>query len=151
MLMALYEHVFIARQDISPAQVETLTTEFTKIITDHEGKVGKTEYCGLRPFSYPIKKNRKGHYVVININAPHEAVQEMERSMRINEDILRFLTVRVDIHEEAPSALFQQSRSYIDKAIRSKRFEGSNISKKSDEETPKTRLDDVLPLKGTNS
>ncbi len=94
--MALYETVFIARQDLSAGQVETLATTMTDIITQGKGEVTKTELCGLRTLAYSIKKNRKGHYVLFNVDAPPAAVKEMERQMGLNEDILRFLTIRVD-------------------------------------------------------
>src|SRR5260221_12783951 len=102
--MALYETVFIARQDISATQVEALTDTFATVIAEGKGEVKKREYWGLRTLAFRIKKNRKGHYVLFNLDAPPAAVSEMERNMRINEDILRFLTVRVDALEEGPSA-----------------------------------------------
>ena len=105
--MSLYESVFIARQDISTAQVEGLAETFEKIITDNAGTVKKTEQWGLRSLAYKIKKNRKGYYVLFNIDAPSAAVQEMERQMHIHEDILRFLTTRVDELEEGPSAVLR--------------------------------------------
>ena len=105
--MAFYETVFIARQDISNAQVEALADGFAQVIQDHGGQVSKREYWGLRNLSYRIKKNRKGHYVMLNIEAGGPAVSEMERTMRINEDVLRYLTVRVDALEEGPSAMMQ--------------------------------------------
>ena len=105
--MAFYESVFIARQDVSSAQVDTLAENFTNIIQAQGGKVTKKEYWGLRNLSFRIKKNRKGHYVFFNLDAPPEAVKEMERNMRINEDIIRFLTVRVEELEEGPSAVMQ--------------------------------------------
>ncbi|TNE33708.1 MAG: 30S ribosomal protein S6 [Alphaproteobacteria bacterium] len=105
--MPLYEHIFIARQDISPAQVEGLTETLQKIVTDNGGKIEKSEYWGLRSLQYKIKKNRKGHYALLNIKAPHEAVAEMERLMKLNDDIIRFMTVRVEEHEEGPSAVLQ--------------------------------------------
>jgi len=108
--MTLYETIFIARQDMSPAQVETLTEKFTKIITDNGGSVGKTEYCGLRTLAYLIKKNSKGHYVLMNITAPSSALKEAERLMSISEDILRFLSVKVEKHEEEASSLLKASR-----------------------------------------
>ena len=101
--MPLYESVFIARQDVSTTQVETLTENFATIVKDRGGEVKKREYWGLRNLTYRIKKNRKGHYVLLNIDAPPAAVLEMERTMRLSEDILRYLTVRVDELEEAPS------------------------------------------------
>ena len=106
--MALYEHIYLARQDVSPQQVEELTTALTNVITEGGGKVAKNEYWGLKSLSYRIKKNRKAHYTLLNIDAPAPAVAEMERQMRINEDILRFMTVRVDELEEGPSAMLQK-------------------------------------------
>ncbi len=103
--MSLYEHVFIARQDISAAQVEDLTGSFSAIITEHGGTVAKTESWGLRTLAYRIKKNRKGHYVLFNLDAPAAAIRELERNQRLNEDILRFMTIRVDELEEGPSAM----------------------------------------------
>jgi small subunit ribosomal protein S6 len=106
--MALYEHIYLARQDVSPQQVEELTNQFTEVLTQGGGKVTKNEYWGLKSLSYRIKKNRKAHYSLLNIDAPAPAVAEMERQMRINEDILRFMTVRVDELEEGPSAMLQK-------------------------------------------
>jgi small subunit ribosomal protein S6 len=105
--MALYESVFIARQDISSAQTEALTDQFAQIIADNGGAVSKKEYWGLKSLAFRIKKNRKGHYVLLNIDAPPAAVIEMERNMRINEDVIRYLTVKVDQLEEGPSAMMQ--------------------------------------------
>ena len=106
--MALYEHIFLARQDVSPQQVEELTTAFTNLITEGGGKVSKNEYWGLKSLSYRIKKNRKAHYTLLNIDAPHAAVAEMERQQSLNEDIQRFMTIRVDELEEGPSAMMQK-------------------------------------------
>lgn len=106
--MALYEHVIIARQDISAAQVEALTADFSKIIEDNGGTVAKNEYWGLKSLAYKIKKNRKGHYVLLNLDAPHAAVFEMERLERLNEDILRTMTIRVDELEEGESIVVRQ-------------------------------------------
>lgn len=105
--MALYEHVFIARQDVSATQVENITAEFSKIIEDNEGKVAKSEYWGLKGLAYRIKKNRKGHYVMLHLDAPHAAVAEMERQVRLNEDILRYMTVRVEELEEGQSVVLR--------------------------------------------
>src|SRR5262249_60265460 len=102
--MPFYENVFIARQDISATQAEALTEQFATLIAEQGGKVTKKEQWGLRNIAYRIKKNRKGHYVLMNIDAPPAAVSEMERQMRINEDGLRYLTVPVDTLEEDPSA-----------------------------------------------
>lgn len=106
--MPFYESVFIARQDVPASQVETLATTFATIITNHGGKVTKTEHWGLRNLAYRIKKNKKGHYVLFNLDAPHEAVAEMERNMGLHEDVLRFMTVRVDELEEGPSAMMRR-------------------------------------------
>jgi small subunit ribosomal protein S6 len=103
--MPFYENVFIARQDISSAQVEALADQFTTLVGEQGGQVLKREYWGLRNISYRIKKNRKGHYVLFNLDAPPAAVSELERNMRINEDVLRYLTVRVETLEEGPSAV----------------------------------------------
>ncbi len=105
--MSLYECVVIARQDIAATQVETLTDDLTNILTGLGGQVSKREYWGLRNIAYRIKKNRKGHYVLLNIDAPSSAVKEMERQMSLNEDVLRFLTIRVEELEEGPSAVMQ--------------------------------------------
>jgi small subunit ribosomal protein S6 len=106
--MALYEHIFLARQDVSAQQVEELTSQFTEVLAQGGGKVTKNEYWGVKTLSYRIRKNRKAHYTLLNIDAPHPAVAEMERQMRINEDILRFMTIRVDALEEGPSAMMQK-------------------------------------------
>lgn len=105
--MAYYECVFIARQDISATQVEGLCETFTKVISDNGGSVVKTENWGLRTLSYRINKNRKAHYIMFNIDAPAAAVHEMERQMRINEDTLRYLTIKLDAIEEGPSVMMQ--------------------------------------------
>ncbi len=106
--MALYEHIYLARQDVSAQQVEELTNALTAVLVSGGGKITKNEYWGLKSLSYRIKKNRKAHYSLLNIDAPAPAVAEMERQMRINEDILRFMTVRVDELEEGPSAMMQK-------------------------------------------
>lgn len=102
--MSLYEHVFICRQDISQQQVESLTENLTAILSEQGGSVEKTEYWGLRSLAYRVKKNRKGHYSLLNITADHSAISEMERQMSLNDDILRFMTIRVDEHDTETSA-----------------------------------------------
>lgn len=102
--MSLYEHVFICRQDISQQQVETLTENLTAILAEQGGSIEKTEYWGLRSLAYRVKKNRKGHYSLLNITADHTAISEMERQMSLNDDILRFITIRVEEHDVEPSA-----------------------------------------------
>jgi small subunit ribosomal protein S6 len=106
--MALYEHVYMARQDVTAQQVEALTEQFKAIITAGGGKVGKVEYWGVKSLAFRIKKNRKAHFTLINIDAPSAAVNEMERQMGISEDILRFMTVKVDAHEDGPSAMMRK-------------------------------------------
>ncbi len=105
--MSFYENVFIARQDVTATQVEALTELFAGVITANGGNVTKREYWGLKNLTYKIKKNRKGHYMLLNIDAPAAAVIEMERQMRIHEDVLRQLTVKVEALEEGPSAMLQ--------------------------------------------
>jgi small subunit ribosomal protein S6 len=107
--MPLYEHVFLARQDISAQQIESLLQDFRNILAERGGTVGKTEYWGLRSLTYRIKKNRKAHYALMNIDAPHEAVTELERQERLSSDVIRFLTVRVDEHESAPSPMMRRA------------------------------------------
>ena len=102
--MPLYEHVFLARQDASSQQVEELTTQMTGIVEGLGGKVTKTEPWGLKSLAYKIARNRKAHYVMLNIDAPAGVVAELERQTAINEDVIRWLTVRVDEHEAGPSA-----------------------------------------------
>ena len=107
--MPLYEHVFLARQDISAQQVEGLVDSFRSIIESNGGSIGKTEYWGVRSLTFRIKKNRKAHFELINIDAPPAAVAELERQMRLSTDVIRFLTVRVDEHEAGPSAMMRRS------------------------------------------
>ncbi|MBM6574982.1 30S ribosomal protein S6 [Microvirga sp. SRT01] len=106
--MALYEHVFLARQDLAQAQVDALAEAATKIVQDNQGKVVKTETWGLRSLAYKIAKNRKAHYVMLEIDAPAGVVAELERQTQINEDVIRFMTVRVDELEEGPSAMMRK-------------------------------------------
>ena len=113
--MTLYENVFIARQDISGQQVDALADSFTQLIAENGGEVKKREYWGLRNLSYRMRKNRKGHYVLMNIAAPPAAITELERTMRINEDVIRYLTLRVDQHEEGPSVIMQSRGSRDDR------------------------------------
>jgi small subunit ribosomal protein S6 len=107
--MPLYEHVFLARQDLSPQQVEELTSKFSAVITEAGGKVTKNEYWGLKSLSYRISKNRKAHMTLINVDAPSSALNEIERQERLHEDVLRYLTIRVEALEEGPSAMMRKS------------------------------------------
>ena len=106
--MPFYEHVFLARQDLAQAQVDSLAENATKIVEDNGGKVVKTETWGLRSLAYRIAKNRKAHYVALDLDAPAAAVAELERQSNINEDVIRFLTIRVDEHETGPSAMMRR-------------------------------------------
>lgn len=106
--MALYEHVFLARQDLAQAQVDTLAETATKIIEDNAGKVVKTETWGLRSLAYKIAKNRKAHYVMLEIDGPGAIVAELERQEAINEDIIRYMTVRVDELENGPTVMMRK-------------------------------------------
>jgi small subunit ribosomal protein S6 len=106
--MPNYEHVFLARQDVTPQQVETMVDQYRGVIEGNGGKVDKTEMWGVKSLAYRIKKNRKAHFTMFNLDAPPAAVAEMERQMRINEDILRFITIRVDALETEPSVMMQK-------------------------------------------
>src|SRR5512141_889240 len=106
--MPLYEHVFLARQDLAQAQVDALAENATKIIPDNGGKVVKTETWGLKSLAYKIAKNRKAHYVMLDIDAPAPALAELERQTNINEDVIRFLTIRVDELESGPDAMMRR-------------------------------------------
>src|SRR5215831_3903162 len=107
--MPLYEHVFLARQDASPQQVEELTAQMTGVVEQHGGKVTKTENWGVRSLTYRMNKNRKAHFVLLNIDAPSAAIAEIERQERISEDVIRYLSVRVEEHEEGPSAMMRKA------------------------------------------
>ena len=119
--MPLYESVFLARQDVSSQQVSTLTESFTNIVKENGGEVPKSEYWGLRNLAYRIKKNRKAHYVLLNIDASVEAVHEMERNMRINEDVIRFMTLRVDELEAEPSIMMRSKAAREERSRRDDR------------------------------
>ena len=107
--MPFYEHVYLARQDLAPAQAESITEAFTKVVADNGGEVKGTEYWGLRNIAYRIAKNRKAHYVLLNIEAPAAAVQELERQVGLNEDVIRYQTIRVEALETGPSAMMKKS------------------------------------------
>src|SRR5215475_7732754 len=106
--MPLYEHVFLTRQDASAQQVEELTAQFKGVIEQMGGKVAKTEQWGVKSLSYRVRKNRKAHFTLFNVEAPAAALNEIERQERLSEDVLRYLTVRVDEHEEGPSAMMRK-------------------------------------------
>ncbi len=106
--MPLYEHVFLARQDVTAQQVEEMIAQYKGVIEAGKGSVPKQEYWGVKSLTYRIRKNRKAHMTLLNIDAPAAAVQEMERQMRISEDVIRFMTVKVEALEEGPSAMMQK-------------------------------------------
>jgi small subunit ribosomal protein S6 len=107
--MPLYEHVFLARQDLAQAQVDALAQTATDIIEANGGRVVKTETWGLRSIAYRISKNRKAHYVALDFEAPANVVAELERQTQINEDVIRYMTIRVDAHEQGPSAMMRRN------------------------------------------
>ena len=107
--MALYEHVFLARQDLGQAQLDALAATATEIVESNNGKVTKTETWGLKSLAYKIDRNRKAHFVLLNIEGPGAVVAELERQTRINEDVIRYLTIRVDEHEAGPSVMMRKN------------------------------------------
>jgi small subunit ribosomal protein S6 len=129
--MPLYEHVFLARQDLAQAQVDALAENATKIVQDNGGKVMKTETWGLRSLAYRIAKNRKAHYVMLDLDAPAQAVSELERQSNINEDVIRFLTIKVEEHEKGPSAMMRRGDK---ERSRSDRGEGREFRREEEAE-----------------
>ena len=106
--MTFYEHVVVTRPDISPAQVDAYVEELSTFLSEQGAKVGKTEYWGLRTLAYPIKKVRKGHYSLLNLDAPAAAIHELERRHRINDDVMRYMTIKVDELDDEPSAMLSR-------------------------------------------
>jgi small subunit ribosomal protein S6 len=144
--MAFYEHVIIARQDISPQQAETLNEELKALIESLGGHIAKIEYWGLRNLTYRIKKNRKGHYSLLAIDAPAPAVKEVERQLSINEDVLRYLTVRVDeLDLELSPVLARRDR---DREGREGRGDREGRPDRPDRDGPRRDFDDVPTLAG---
>jgi len=132
--MPLYEHVYLARQDLSPQQVEELTTQFKGVIEQNGGKIAKEEYWGVKSLSYRIKKNRKAHMTLFNLDAPPAAINEIERQERLNEDVLRYLTIRVESHEEGPSAMMRKAdRDREERGERGDRDRGDRPRRRDDE------------------
>ena len=107
--MALYEHIFMARQDVSSQQVDALVEHFKTVLEANQGSVAKIENWGLKTLPFRVNKNRKAHYALMNIDAPAAAIQEMERQMRLHEDVLRYMTIKVEEHEEGPSAMLRRN------------------------------------------
>lgn len=116
--MPLYEHVMIARQDLSGAQAEGLIEHFGAVLTDNGGKLVEHEYWGVKTMAYKINKNRKGHYAFLKTDAPASAIQEMERLMRLHDDVMRVLTIKVDAHTEGPSVMMQKREERGDRRPR---------------------------------
>ena len=112
--MPFYESTFIVRQDVSSQQVENLAATLAQLVAEHGGTVAKTEHWGLKTLAYRIKKNRKGHYVMFGLDAPSAAISEFERNLRINEDVLRYMTIRVDSLETTTPSVMMQSRQARD-------------------------------------
>ena len=139
--MRCYEHTLIARQDLSPQQAQALADTYSGVLTEHGGDVTKTEYWGLRNLSYRIKKNRKGHYLHLNVRAPAEAIAELERQERLSDDVLRYLTVKVDALDEGPSILMQ-SRSSREERSRRPHDDDERPRRARDDERPRRARDD---------
>ena len=118
--MPYYETVFMARQDLTEAQVQKLTDTYSKLVTDHDGKIQKTEYWGLRTLAYKINKAKRAHYVLLESDTPPTAIQEMERQMRLNEDVVRYLTVKRDALSKEPSPMMRKDDDGNDKQARKK-------------------------------
>ena len=143
--MRCYEHTFIARQDLSPQQAQALAETYSGVLSEHGAEVTKTEYWGLRNLAYRIRKNRKGHYLHLNLRASAEAIAELERQERLSDDILRYLTVRVDQLDEAPS-IVMQTRSSREERSRRPHEEGDRPRRHDDEDRPRrAREDDERP------
>jgi small subunit ribosomal protein S6 len=136
--MPLYEHVYLARQDITAQQVEELTSQYKTAIEQLGGKVGKTEYWGVKSLAYRIRKNRKAHFTLLNIDAPPAALGEIERQERLNEDVLRHLTIRVDAHEEGPSAMMRKADRDRDERRGERRRERDGRGPREEQDEPGT-------------
>jgi small subunit ribosomal protein S6 len=142
--MRCYEHTLIARQDLSPQQAQALVETYSGVLTEHGGEVTKTEYWGLRSLSYRIKKNRKGHYLHLNVRAPAEAITELERQERLSDDVLRYLTVKVDALDEGPSVLMQSRSSREERSRRHDEDERPRRARDEDER-PRRHDEDERP------
>jgi small subunit ribosomal protein S6 len=148
--MSLYEHVYLARQDASAQQVEELTAHLKGVIEGLGGSVAKTEYWGVKSLSYRLRKNRKAHFILMNVDAPPAAINEIERLERLNEDVLRYLTIRVEEHEQGPSAMMRRAerdRDRDDRRDRGDRFDRGDRGDRSDR-PPRDR--DRRPSEGSD-
>ena len=146
--MALYEHVYLARQDVSAQQVEAMTEQMKSVIEANGGKMGKVEYWGVKSLAYRINKNRKAHFSLVNIDAPAAAVAEMERQMRINENVLRFMTIRMEALEDGPSAMMRK-RDDDDRGDRGDRRGGRGFGDRPDR-GPRRPREESAPSEGGN-
>ena len=140
--MRCYEHTFIARQDLSPQQAQTLAETYAGVLTEHGAEVTKTEYWGLRNLSYRIRKNRKGHYLHLNVRAPADAISELERQEGLSDDVLRYLTVKVDQLDEAPSIVMQTRSSREERSRRPHDDDDRPRRARDDDERPRRARDD---------
>ncbi len=125
--MPCYESVFLARQDVSAQQVAAMTETFTNLVKEHGGEVPKNEYWGLRTLAYRIKKNRKAHYVLMNVEAPATALAELERNLKLNEDVIRYMSIRVDELEEGPSVMMRNKAARDERSRRDERPRGERF------------------------
>ena len=144
--MAIYECVYIARQELTAAQAEQLSKDLAKIVSSNNGEIKGQEYWGLRNLAYKIRKNRKGHYTMFHIDAPSSTIEELERNMRLNEDILRYLTVKIDNLPEGPSVMMT---ARPDRPRRTDRYEDNAPVKESYSGNPQT--DDEASTEHTSS
>tara|TARA_Y100000589_G_scaffold305385_1_gene319290 strand:+ start:948 stop:1385 length:438 start_codon:yes stop_codon:yes gene_type:complete len=144
--MAIYECVYIARQELTAAQAEQLSKDFTKVVSSNSGEIKRQEYWGLRNLAYKIRKNRKGHYTMFHIESPASTIEELERNMRLNEDILRYLTVKIDKLPEGPSVMMT---ARPDRPRRTDRYE-DNVSVK-DPDGGKPQTDGEVSPESTSS
>ena len=152
--MPLYEHVYLARQDASTQQVEELTAHLKGVVEGLGGTVAKTEYWGVKSLSYRLRKNRKAHFTLMNLDAPPAAINEIERLERLNEDVLRYLTIRVDEHEEGPSAMMRRAERDRDRddrrGDRGDRFDRGDRGDRPRDRRPRDLPDDAdAPLAAT--
>ena len=144
--MAIYECVYIARQELTAAQAEQLSKDLTKIVSSNNGEIKNQEYWGLRNLAYKIRKNRKGHYTMFHVDAPSSTIEELERNMRLNEDILRYLTVKIDNLPEGPSVMMT---ARPDRPRRTDRYEDNSPVKEAYSGNPQT--DDEASTEHTSS
>jgi small subunit ribosomal protein S6 len=152
--MSLYEHVYLARQDASAQQVEELTAHLKSIVEGLGGKVAKSEYWGVKSLSYRLRKNRKAHFTLMNLDAPPAAINEIERLERLNEDVLRYLTIRVDELEEGPSAMMRRAERDRDRderrGDRGDRFDRGDRGDRGDRDRPRDRDRERRPREGSD-